>query len=125
MMRSGAGLVHGPIPEERIEDAGHAAGEGDDGDLLAAAGGDAKRPAAEGVGRGRAAPEDGDGGLNQAPPHAGVAGLGDVAPTLGLARAALARPEAEVRLDLGRVAEALDIIEGGDEGGGGDRADIG
>jgi hypothetical protein len=44
---------------------------------------------------------------------------------LRLARAALARHEAEVRLDLVGVADALDIIEGGDERGGGDRADAG
>jgi hypothetical protein len=125
MRRSGAELVHGPSRKEGVEDAGQAAGERDDGDLLAAAGRDAKRPASQGVGRGRAAPRDGDGGLNQEPPHAGVAGLGDVATALGLARAALAGHEAKVRLDLVGVPEALDIIDGGDEGGGGDRADAG
>ena len=121
----GAGLVHGPIPEERIEDAGQATGERDDGDLFAAAGGDVERPAAERVGRGGSAPEDGDGGLHQEPPDAGMARLGDVATTLGLARAVLARHEAKVRLDLVGVTEAPDIVEGRDEGGGGDRADAG
>jgi hypothetical protein len=41
-MRSRARCVHGPIPEERIENAGQAAGQRDDGDVLAPARGDAQ-----------------------------------------------------------------------------------
>ena len=41
MMSRGAGGIHRPIPKERIEDAGQAAGERDDGDVLAAARGNA------------------------------------------------------------------------------------
>jgi hypothetical protein len=58
MLRRGAGFVHGPIPEERIEDAGQATGERDDGDLFAAAGGDVERPAAEGVSADGRSPEN-------------------------------------------------------------------
>jgi hypothetical protein len=42
MMSRGAGRIHRPIPEERIEDAGQAAGQRDDGDLLAPARGNAQ-----------------------------------------------------------------------------------
>ncbi len=38
VMMSGAGRSHGPIPEERREDAGQAGGEREDGDVRAAAG---------------------------------------------------------------------------------------
>jgi hypothetical protein len=38
--RGAAGRIHRPIPEERIEDAGEATGEGDDGDVFAATRGD-------------------------------------------------------------------------------------
>ena len=65
-----AGLEDRAIAEECIEDSGQVASERDDGDLLAAAGGDAERPGAERLGRGRPAAEDGDGGLNQEPARA-------------------------------------------------------
>jgi hypothetical protein len=73
----------------------------------------------------RAAAEDRDGGLNQEPAGARVAGLGDRAAPLRLARAVLAGHEAEVGFELMRVVEALGIIDGGEEGGGGDGADAG
>jgi len=38
------GLEHAAIPQQRIEDAGEATGEGDDSHLFPAAGGDAQRP---------------------------------------------------------------------------------
>src|SRR5437867_5776129 len=118
----------GAVAEQRVENAGQAAGEGDDSDVLPAPRSDVEGPQAEGLRLWRAAPEDGDGGLDQQPAHPGVAGLGDVAAALSLARAELAWHEAKVRLDLVGVAEALDIVDRGDEGGGshgpnaGDRA---
>ena len=39
-----AGRIHRAVPEERVEDAGQAAGERHDGDVLAAARGDAQGP---------------------------------------------------------------------------------
>jgi hypothetical protein len=44
-----------------------------------------------------------------------VSGLGDRAPALGLARAILAGREAEVGFELMRVAEALGVVDRGDE----------
>ena len=55
----------------------------------------------------------------------GVAGLGDRAPALCLARAVLAGHQAEGGFELMRVAKALRIVDGGEEGGGGDGADAG
>jgi hypothetical protein len=46
-------------------------------------------------------------------------------PRRGLAGAVLAGHEAEVGFELMRVAEALGIVDRGDEGGGGDRAHAG
>jgi hypothetical protein len=48
-----------------------------------------------------------------------------VAAVLRLPRAELAWHQAEVGFDLVRVAEALGVIEGGDECGGGHRPDAG
>ena len=59
------------------------------------------------------------------PAHARVAHLGDRVPALRLARAALAGHETEIGLELMRVAEAVGIVDGGEEGGGGDGADAG
>jgi hypothetical protein len=120
-----AGPVHAVIAQERIEDAGEAAGEGDDGDGLAAAGRDAQGPGAERGGLGGVATENGDGGLDEEPARAAGAGFGDRAATLGVPGAELAGDKAEVGLDLMSVAEAMDIIQGGDEGRGGDGADTG
>ena len=50
-----AGHVHRFIPEERIQNAGQAAGQRDDGDVLAPARGDAQGPGRERRGRGRPA----------------------------------------------------------------------
>ena len=77
----------------------------------------------QGLGLGRAAAEEGDGGLNQ--PPARVAGRGDRAAALGLARAVLAGHEAEVGFELMRVGEAPDVVDGGEEGGGGDGSHAG
>ena len=49
--RRGAGRVHRAIPEERREKAGQTGGEGDDGDALAPARGDAQDPRPERLGR--------------------------------------------------------------------------
>src|SRR5215831_20156714 len=86
---------------------------------------DAQGPGAERVGLGRVATENGDGGLDEEPARAAGAGFGDGAATLGVPGAALAGDEAEGSLDLMSVAEAVDIIQGGDEGRGGDGADTG
>jgi hypothetical protein len=43
-MPNALGLEHAAISQQRIEDAGEAAGEGDDGHLFAAARGDAQGP---------------------------------------------------------------------------------
>jgi hypothetical protein len=51
-----------------------------------------------------------------------MAGFGDGTAALDLAGAVLAGHEAEVGFELMRVAEALGIVDRGDEGGGGDRA---
>ena len=118
-----AGLEDAAVAQEGIEDAGEAPGEGDDGDVLAAAGGEAQGPGPERLGVGRATAEDGDGGLDEEPARAAGADIGDGAAALRVTGAGLARDQAEVSLDLMRVAEALGIIQGGDEGGGGDRAD--
>ncbi len=84
-----AGLERAAIAQERIEDAGQAPGEGDDGDVLAAAGRDAQGLDLEGVGLWRAAAEDGDGGLDEQPARAPGAGLGDGAAALTVTGAEL------------------------------------
>ena len=91
-----AGPVHAVIAQERIEDAGEATGEGDDGDVLATTGRDAQGPGAERLGLGRLATKNGDGGLDEEPARAAGAGFGDGAGTLGVPGAALAGAEAEV-----------------------------
>jgi hypothetical protein len=62
-MANALGLEHAAVAQEGLEDAGEAAGEGDDGDLFPAARGDAQDPCAQCLGVGRTAAEDGDGGL--------------------------------------------------------------
>ena len=119
------GLEHAAIAQQRIEDAGEATGEGDHGHPFSPARRDAHGPGPQVLRLRRAAAEDGDGGLNQEPARARVAGLGDGAPALRLARAVLAGHEAEVGFELMRGAEAVGIVNGGDEGGGGDGADAG
>jgi hypothetical protein len=69
-----------------MEDAGEAAGEGDDGHLLAAARGDAQGLGPQLLSLRRPPTEDRDRGLTQEPAGARVAGLGDGAVALGLAR---------------------------------------
>src|SRR3990172_3885833 len=126
--RSGSavsGIKGGAVPEQRREDAGHPAGEGHGGDVLAATRRDVQGPGVEGLRLRRPAPKDGEGDLNQEPAHAGRPGLGDVAAVLRLPRTELARHQAEGGFDLVRVAEALGVIEGGDEGGGGHGPDAG
>jgi len=118
-------LEHAAIAEQRIEDAGEATGEGNDGHLFPAARGDAQSPGPQLLGLRRAPAEDGDGGLNQEPAGARVAGLGDGTAALGLPRAVLAGHEAEVGFELMRVVEAPDVVDGGEEGGGGDGPDAG
>ena len=113
-----SGVDRRAVPEQRIEDAGHPAGEGHDGDVLAATRYDVQGPRVEGLRLRRPAPQDGDGDVNQEPAPVGGARLGDVTAAVALSRAALARHEAELRLDLVGVAAALDVVEGGDEGGG-------
>ena len=83
------GLEHAAIAQQRIEDAGEAPGEGDDGDLFAAARGDAQGPGPQVFRLWLVAAEDRDRGLNQEPAGARVAGLGDGTPALGLAGAVL------------------------------------
>ena len=117
------GLEHGAVAQEGIENPGEAASEGDDGHRFAAARGDPQGPGAQGLGLGRVAAEEGDGGLNQEPAGARVAGLGDRTPALGLARAVLAGHEAEIGFEVMGVAEALGVVDSGEEGGGGDGAD--
>src|SRR5262245_58350832 len=75
--RRGAWLKHAAVTQERIEDAGEAAGESDNGDVLAAAGRDVQGPGVEGLGLGGATAEDGDRGLNEQPAGAARPGLGD------------------------------------------------
>src|SRR3972149_3074653 len=75
--RSGSavsGIKGGAVPEQRIEDAGHAAGEGHGGDVLAATRRDVQGPGVEGLRLRRAAPQGGDGALDRGPPPAGGAG---------------------------------------------------
>jgi hypothetical protein len=55
---------HAAIPQQRIEDAGEATGEGDHGHLFAAARGDAQGPGPQRRGLRRAPAQDGDRGLN-------------------------------------------------------------
>src|SRR5712691_3079753 len=123
--RGAAGCIHRPIPEERIENAGQAAGQRDDGDVLAATCSDAQGPGPERLSRGGPAAEDREGGLNEQPAHARVPGLSDGAAALRLARAVLAGHEAEIGFELMRMVEAPDVVDGGEEGGGGDGADAG
>ena len=54
-MPTASGLEHAPVARERIENTGQPAGEGDDGDGLTAARGDAERPEPERLGLGRPA----------------------------------------------------------------------
>jgi hypothetical protein len=122
-MPNALGLEHAAIAQQRIEDAGEATGEGDDGHLFPAARRDAQGPGPQVLRLRRAPAEDRDGDLNQQPARVRVAGLGSRAPVLRLARAVLARHEAEVGFELMRVAKALGVVDRGDEGGGGDGAD--
>src|SRR5215831_20686610 len=96
----GAWLKHAAVTQERIEDAGQAAGEGDDGDVLAAAGRDVQGPGVERLGLGGATAEDGDSSLDEQPAGAAGPGLGDGAAAPRVAGAELARDQAEVGLDL-------------------------
>jgi hypothetical protein len=51
--RGAAGCIHRPpIPEERIENAGQATGQRDEGDVLAPTRSEAQGPGPEGFGRG-------------------------------------------------------------------------
>ena len=86
-----AWLEHAAVAQERIEDACQATGERDDGDVLAATGRDAQGPDLERVGLGRAAADNGDGGLDEQPARAAGTGLGDGAAALSVAGAELAR----------------------------------
>jgi hypothetical protein len=61
------GLEDAAIAEQRIEDAGEATGEGDDGDVFPAARGDAQGPGSQLFRLRRATTEDRDRGLNQQP----------------------------------------------------------
>jgi hypothetical protein len=54
-MRSGAWREHAPIAEERIEDAGYAAGERDDRDVFATPDRDPEGPGPQGIGYGESA----------------------------------------------------------------------
>ncbi len=121
----GPRIEGGAVAQERIEEAGHAAGEGHDGEMFAAARGDAERPGPERLGLGRSAAEDGDGDLNQEPAHPGLSCLGNGAAALRLPRAELARDEADGGFDLVGVTEALDVVDRGDEGDSGDGPDAG
>jgi hypothetical protein len=66
-MPDALGLEHTAIAQQRIEDAGEATGEGDDGHLFPAARRDAQDPGLQLLGLRRVPAEDGDGGLNQEP----------------------------------------------------------
>src|SRR6266436_3925770 len=103
--RGAAGRIHCVIPEERIENAGQAAGQCDDGDVLAPARGDAPGPGPERLSRGGPAAQDRERGLNEQPAHAGVPGFGDGAAALRVARAGLAGHEAEIGFELMRMGE--------------------
>ena len=59
------GLEHAAIPQQRIEDAGEATGEGDHGHLFPPARGDAQSAGPQRLRLRRTAAEDRDGGLNQ------------------------------------------------------------
>src|SRR3972149_5275464 len=75
--RSGSavsGIKGGAVPEQRIEDAGHAAGEGHGGDVLAATRRDVQGPGVEGPPPRPAGAEGGGGGVDRGPPPAGGAG---------------------------------------------------
>jgi hypothetical protein len=111
--------------QQRIEDAGEATGEGDDGDVFPATRGDAQGPGPQLVGLRRVSAKDGDRGLNQEPAGARVAGLGDGAAALRLAGAVLTGHEAEIGFELMRVAEAQGMVDRSEEGGGSDGADEG
>ena len=63
-MPNALGLEHAAIAQQRIEDAGEATGERDNGDLFSTARGDAHGPGPQFLRLGRAAAEDRDGGLN-------------------------------------------------------------
>ena len=101
----GAGRIHRSIPEERIENAGQAAGERDDGDVLASARGDAQGPGPEGLGRGGRRRRIETRRLDEQPANTRVARLGDGAAALRVARAVLAGHEAEVGFELMRVGK--------------------
>jgi hypothetical protein len=59
------GLEHTAIAQPRIEDAGEATGEGDQGHLFPPARGDVQGPGSQRLRLRRTAAEDRDGGLNQ------------------------------------------------------------
>jgi hypothetical protein len=63
--------------------------------------------------------------LNEEPTHPRFAGLGGGPAAVALPGAGFARPEAEGGFDVVRVAEALGVVEGRDEGGGGHGPDAG
>src|SRR5215472_10743541 len=101
-----ARLVYGAIAQEGEEDPGEPARERDHGDPLAAAGGNAAGPLAQGRRPGIAQPEHRDSGLDEQPPHPGRTRFGDPPPALGLPRAQLAGDEPQVGLDLVGAVEA-------------------
>ena len=76
-MANGLGLEHAAIAQQRIEDAGEPAGEGDDGHLFPAARRDAQGPGPQFLCLRRVTTADRGSGLNQEPAGARVAGLGD------------------------------------------------
>src|SRR4030095_7719337 len=86
---------------------GQAAGEGDHRDMLSTAGGDSEGPGPEPPRLWGSAPEY----------WGGCVGCGPAARRVALP--VLERHEAEIGLELVRVGEALDVVDRGDEGGGG------
>jgi hypothetical protein len=58
-------VEHAAIAQQRIEDAGEATGEGDDGDVFPAARGEAQGPGPQVLRLRRVTTEDRDRGLNQ------------------------------------------------------------
>ena len=64
-MPNALGLEDAAIPQQRIEDAGEATGEGDNGHLFPTARGDAHGPGPEVLRLRRAAAEDRDGRLKE------------------------------------------------------------
>jgi len=90
-MPNAVGREHAAIVQQRIEDAGEAPGEGDDGELFAAAGGDAQ------------------GQVQSSSACDGRRRRIETA-ALGLAGAALAGHEAKGGFELMGVAEALGIV---------------